>query len=302
MKHKDYNMAEHGFVGHLAIPDNGAKQAVIVVMGGEQGLLPGTMIAERFADFGFCGLAVPLFGAAGLPDDIDRVPLEIFKPAIDMLKSLGMKRIAIYGMSMGSIFAALVAQHIGGIDDLILCSPSHVPFEGTCADKKTMTGHSIATFNGVEIPYVSPDFSCGRITSYTYDERAGRKVTRMWSAFRDAYDDSERESAAALQLEKSGARILMIAGGQDEDWHADYSVNYIKNRLDAVGYDKDYKVIVYPVAGHLIGMMPNKQRERKLYLALPLIGLFYRSFMHDKKGCLEAFEQSEKEIISWLRH
>ena len=45
MKHKDYNMAEHGFVGHLAIPDNGAKQAVIVVMGGEQGLLPGTMIA-----------------------------------------------------------------------------------------------------------------------------------------------------------------------------------------------------------------------------------------------------------------
>ena len=41
MKHRDFNMAEHGFVGHMAEPDGGSDKAVIIVMGGEQSLLPG---------------------------------------------------------------------------------------------------------------------------------------------------------------------------------------------------------------------------------------------------------------------
>ncbi|MBQ8967586.1 acyl-CoA thioester hydrolase/BAAT C-terminal domain-containing protein [Ruminococcus sp.] len=300
MKKKDYNMAEHGFVGHLAIPDNGAKRAVIVIMGGEQSLLPGTMIAARFADYGFCGLAVSLFGAEGLPEGVDRVPLEMFRPAVKLLKDLGMEKISIYGMSMGSIFAALVAQHIGGIDNIIMCSPSHVPFEGT-VDKKQMSGHSIATLGGEDIPFVKPDFSCGNIAGYVYDKRSGRKVTRMWCAFRDAYDDKEREAAAKLHLEKTGARILLIAGGSDEDWDSEYSVNFIKNSLDEAGYDKDYKMLVYPHASHLIGMMPNRKRHPWLYRALPVISIFYRAFLHNRKACLKAFEDSEKEIINWLK-
>ena len=42
---------------------------------------------------------------------------------------------------MGSIFAILAAQYVGGMENLILVSPTHVPFEGTHRDKKTMTGH-----------------------------------------------------------------------------------------------------------------------------------------------------------------
>ena len=67
LKHTDFNMKEHGFVGHLAEPEQTNGKAVIVIMGGEQSLLPGIKIAERFADYGFTGLAVSLFGAEGLP-------------------------------------------------------------------------------------------------------------------------------------------------------------------------------------------------------------------------------------------
>ena len=34
------------------------------------------------------------------------------------------------GMSMGTIFAALAVNYIGGIDNIILCSPAHVPLIG----------------------------------------------------------------------------------------------------------------------------------------------------------------------------
>lgn len=41
-----------------------------------QSLLPGVKFAERFADYGITGLAVSLFGAEGLPEGGDRIPLE----------------------------------------------------------------------------------------------------------------------------------------------------------------------------------------------------------------------------------
>ena len=49
LKHINFNMKEHGFVGHLAEPEQTNGKAVIVIMGGEQSFLPGIKIAERFA-------------------------------------------------------------------------------------------------------------------------------------------------------------------------------------------------------------------------------------------------------------
>ena len=301
MTYQHFNMADHGFVGHLALPDPGTRRAVIVIMGGEKSLLPGTMIAERFADFGFAGLSVSLFGAPGLPDGVNRIPLEMFAAAIEKLRALGMERISLYGMSMGTIFAALAAANFGGIDSLILCSPTHVPFEGTLSDKQTMTGHSVATLGGQEMPFVTADFSPGGMTRYVYDSEAGRRVTKMWCAYRDAYRDHDRETQAAIPLENTGARVLLIAGGRDEAWPSEYSVRYLKTRLDRAGYDREYRALIFPGASHLIGMMPNRRREPLLYAAVPLIGLAYRSFMTDRALCMKAFRMSEGEIIKWLK-
>lgn len=301
MKYTDFNFKRDGFVGHLAEPENSNGKAVIVIMGGEKSLIPGIKIAERFADFGLIGLSVSLFGAEGLPDGIDRIPLEMFIPAIEYLKNKkGAKSISLYGMSMGSVFAALIGQHIGGIDNIVMVSPSHVPFEGTLADKKTMTGKSMATWQGKDIPFVKEDFSGGGMNKYIYSKEADRKVTKMWQAYYDAYQNKELEEKAALHLEKTGARILMIAGTGDEMWYSDYSVRYLKQRLDSANYEKEYKTVIFPNVSHLTGIVPNKEREKMLYFLLPLIGIFYKSLGKYRKECMEAFAQSEKEIIDFI--
>ena len=41
MKYENFNFNQHGFVGHLAEPDTRSDRAIIVIMGGEQSLLPG---------------------------------------------------------------------------------------------------------------------------------------------------------------------------------------------------------------------------------------------------------------------
>lgn len=302
MKYENFNMKENGFVGHLAEPDNRSDQAVIIVMGGEQSLLPGIKFAERFADYGITGLSVSLFGAVGLPDSPDHIPVDMFVPAVKYLKEKkGIQHISIYGQSMGSIFAVLAAQYIGGFDALIMVSPTHVPFEGTLKDKKTMTGRSVATWQGQDIPYVTADFSKIKAGKYQRHPDAKCRVTGMWVAYHDAYLDIKRVNAAKLTPEKTGARILLIAGDEDEAWPAEYSVRKIEKDLKVCGYSKDVKVIIYPHGSHLNGLMPNREREKKLYRMIPLIGLMYRTFGKYRKENLSYFEQSEKEIINWIR-
>ena len=201
---------------------------------------------------------------------------------------------------MGSIFAMMAAEYIGGFENLIIVSPTHVPFEGTLKDKKTMTGRSVATWKGEDIPFVSADFSRIKAGKYYRITDVSYKVTGMWIAYKKAYENEESARNAMLHPEKSGARILMIAGDEDECWPSEYSVNLLNDRLNDCGYEKDVKTVIYPHGSHLNGLMPNRNREKRLYRMIPLIGLMYKTFGKFKRENLSYFEQSEKLIISML--
>lgn len=302
MKHENYTMTEHGFVGHLAEPEPGSERAVIVVMGGEQSRLPGIKFAERFADYGITGLAVSLFGAEGLPDSPDRIPLELIEAAAEFLREeKKISHLSIYGQSMGSIFAAMAAEKIGGFENLILVSPTHVPFEGTLRDKKTMTGHSVVTWRGKELPFVRADFAKWKAGKYQRHPAATYSVTGMWCAYYEAYQDKELVVQTMLHPEASGSRILMIAGAMDEAWPSTESARLLQNALRKAEYSQEAKTIIFPHGSHLTGLMPNREREKRLYRMIPLIGLMYRSFGKYRKDNMAYYEQAERAIIEWVR-
>ncbi len=299
MEYLDFNVHEHGFVGHYVSAEICDKQkVVIVIMGGEKNILPGTKIAERFVDYGLSAISISLFGADGLPDSPNQIPIEMFGKAIDVLKEMGYTKISTYGMSMGSIFAILIGVYYPNIENIILVSCTHVPFEGTNTKRTQMTGQSVATWQGHDIPFVKADF-----TKYKYSRYYNHdKVMGMWKSFYEAYQDKERERLAFLPINQTGARILMIVGDMDEAWPARYSADRIEDFLEQSHYPKEFKVIHYKRAGHLLGMMPNRNREKRLYRMMPFVGLMYKTFGAHKKEGLEALEHAEKEIIEWLTY
>ena len=302
MIYENFAMKKDGFTGHLAEPNSGSDRAVIIIMGGEQSLLPGIKFAERFADHGITGLAVSLFGAEGLPDSPDRIPLDMFEPAVKYLREKKqIRHISIYGQSMGSIFALLCAVHIGGFEKLIMVSPTHVPFEGTSSDKRTMTGHSVVTYRGEEQPFVTADFSDIKPMKYMHHPAAPYKVTGMWIAYYKAYCDKQTVRRAELPIEKCGADVLLIAGAMDECWYSEYSVKRLAARLKNKGFDRKVKTVIYPHGSHLNGLMPNRKREKKLYRMIPLIGLAYCTFGKYRRENMKYFMQSEKAIIDWIK-
>ncbi len=300
MIYRDFTYQEYGFVGHMACPNTPTKKAVIVVMGGEKSIFPGIKIAERFADYGFCGLSVSLFGASGIPETVNQIPLEMFGKAIELLQELGYEHISMYGMSMGSIFASFAPIYFKGIENVILVSPTHVPFEGTDQKKKHMSGRSVVTYQGEDLNFVKADFTKYQPSKYIRTSSASYPVMGMWQSYYDAYQDHDKELEAMIPYEKMNANLLMVAGECDEAWPSSYSVKKIKDYLTAKAYDKKVKAIIYPKVGHLTGMMPSAEREKKLYKLIPLIGFVYKTLGKYKKENLEAFDKAEKEIIAFL--
>ena len=104
-----------------------------------------------------------------------------------------------------------------------------------------------------------------------------------------------------LHPEKSDARILMIAGAEDEDWDSAYSVRKIEEQLKKVRYGHDVKLIIFPHGSHLCGLLPNPEREKRLYRMMPFIGIMYKTFGKYRKENLEYFARAEKEIIEWVK-
>ena len=282
MKSQNYTLEIHGFTGHLVQPDRYKDTAVIVLSGSEKGLLPASRIAGRFAEYRHLSLAVSLFGTEGMPDGPDRVPLDVLEPAVKMLREFkGIQHVAVYGMSMGSLFALLAALYIPGIDQCVCVSGTHVVFEGS-GESHTASGHSVAVWHGQELPYIPLDLSLD-----------------MRSAFEAAYQDSEKEKEAAIPVEDIPGSLLILASDGDETWPADYSAKYMEKRLKKNREPDTFKVIVYKKASHILGLLPDESTQNWLYR---FSRISYTSLRKYPKECVKALEQSQQEILTFLNH
>ena len=65
-----------------------------------------------------------------------------------------------------------------------------------------------------------PRYSKVQVNGYEYykTDIVSHKVMGMWLAYYEAYQDKAAEEKAHLEIKKTNARILMIAGGADEAW------------------------------------------------------------------------------------
>lgn len=282
MKTQNFTLEIHGFTGHLVQPDRYKDTAVLVLTGNEKGLLPAARIAGRFAQYRHLSLAVPLCGADGMPEDPDRIPLDVLEPAVKFLREFkGIQYVAVYGASMGSLFALLAALYIPGIDQCVCVSGTHVVYEGS-GENHTASGHSVVTWQGKELPFVRLDLS-----------------KDMRSAFEEAYQDSEQEAMAAVPVEDIPGSILILAADSDETWPADYSAKYMEKRMKKNREPDSFKVIIYKKASHILGLLPDESTQNWLYR---FSRISYTSLRKYPKECVKALEQSQQEILTFLNH
>ncbi|MGC0422060.1 alpha/beta hydrolase [Embleya sp. AB8] len=230
--------------GLLVEPVGGSRAGVLVLAGSS-----GRVDAERcrvLARAGMTALSIRWFGGDGQAPGICEIPLERFVEAIDLLrvKVKAGGRVGVLGVSKGAEAALLTAVHDPRVDAVAALSPTSVVWAnvGPGADGRTYPYRSSWTWKGKPVPFVAYD------GGWTPVEAEGEPVScrTLYEQSRQACAEAAR--AAVIPIERSAARVVLVAGGDDRMWPSLVFARELAARRASVG--RPARLVTSLDAGH----------------------------------------------------
>jgi dienelactone hydrolase len=191
-------------IGAFFAPYNAKKLPAVIILGGSEGGTP-RADAALVASHGFATLALAYFGVDGLPDELDRLPVETVTKAVVWLRSqpsVDRNRIAIMGASKGAELGLFAATHLPEIRALVATAPSSVVYQSIRRDHAQTPSWTI---DGKDVPFASfvssDDFT---------------KSHQLVALYRAALAAAPPETE--IRIENIRGPVLLIAGKKDELW------------------------------------------------------------------------------------
>jgi len=234
-------------------PGNGLQPTIIVLGGSEGGLREST--AALLASRGYNALALAYFGLEGLPPELVNIPVETVGKAIEWLQDqpdVDITNLGIVGTSKGGELALLSASYFPAIKAVAAFVPSGVVFPGL----GRTTGSSWQV-NGNPLP-----FAYGNVPNDVTAQIQLAKQQGTPISWRDTYRHwAAGETSAEIPVEQIRGPILLLSGGDDRLWPADWLAERVIARLKKHQHPFEAVHICYPDAGHSIGVpgMPTSR-------------------------------------------
>ena len=201
--------------------------AVIIVSGSEGRIEKAQNIAQLLSSRGYICLAIAYFGLEGLPQNLERIPIECLEEAKDFLyhhPQVDNTKIGIYGRSKGAELVLAGQSILDNVQCLVLNSNSS---SWTCLQK--------------ELPYQK--FQLG---NYLLNKFFGKHIPE--------------DSRAQIDVSKIASPLLLLGSDVDEIWNASSAIDNI------ISHYKGESILFkkYHETGHMltVAYQPN-HRYRK---------------------------------------
>lgn len=268
-----------GVYGDLYLPSPvfGRRRPAILVIGGSEGGSALTNeVARTFVEQGYYVLALSYWGIETLPQNIDRIRLEYFLEALELLKEypgIDGARLGVIGVSRGGEAALLLGAATSSVKAVVSVVGSGLSWPAW----EVWTEPSW-TLNDAGVSYV-PWANATPRTLLLPD--GGVEVT-----FREVWLEAIRQAspaqleAATIPVERIGGPVLLLGAEDDELWPSCALADIAWARLADAGHTVRFPADAmrcFPGAGHaispgLVGLpMANSLRFRR-----PDAGVFER--------------------------
>lgn len=246
------DVSSDGLVARLHRPAGPGPHPAVLLLGGSGGGIDwqdqtGALLAER----GFVALALAYFGMEGLPEELERIPVEYVEHGLTYLSQrpeVDASRIGIGGVSKGGELALLVASMHPEIRAVATFVPSGVVFQ-SIAEGFPRT--SSWTREEREVPFV-PYGTVENPTALADYYRAGIEQA-----------SSQVLDAATIPVERIAGPILTLSGEDDNLWPSTDLGERVMARLEAHGFPHPHEHVAYPDAGHLISSVREEDVSRR---------------------------------------
>ena len=245
-----------GLVGELLLPGTqprGPLPAVLVLHGSEGGLHK--QYAQALAWEGYVKLALAYFGAEGLPQGLEEIPLEYFGEGLRWLQAqpeVDAERIGVVGRSKGGELALLLgATYPEKIKAVVGYVPSGVAWQSIPSGPASMREgpKSSWTFGAEPVPFV-PFKPSPPVMAAIEGSFSGRP-TSLTILHESALED-EAVERAEIALERINGPLLLISGTDDRLWPSTRLSEIAMERLRSHEHPFAYEHLRYEGAGHLI--------------------------------------------------
>jgi len=228
--------------GTYLSPTVQSRKPGVIVLGGSEGGTP-RGYAALVASHGFPTLSLGYFGMDGLPNDLERIPVETIDRGVEWLArqpGVDPKRIVVLGMSKGAELALLAAARNLRIHGVIAVAPSSVVFEGISNGQRSLSSWTAVSNDVPFAPYVRSD-------EYT-------KSRRLIDLYDPTFDKAP--PASVIEVEKIAGPILLISGKSDMLWPSARMADQMAKRLREKGFKYEVTNWQRDDVGHHVARVP----------------------------------------------
>jgi dienelactone hydrolase len=225
---RQLRVADAGFYGEYCAPapHAGLRPPVLTFGGSEGGETP--YEAELLASRGYPALALAYFDEPGLPDALDRIPLEYFGRAASWLgrqPGADPRALTVWGVSRGSEAALQLGAYFPGLVHAVIAgSPSSVTNGAFPGTRSVTPGDPAWTLRGQPVPVAFP--------------------------YGAAVPDNP---AALIPVQRIRAPVLLLVGADDTLWPSGQYAQEIMFTLRQAHFRYPYQDLVFAGAGHYVG-------------------------------------------------
>lgn len=234
-------MREHSLSAPDGVLVEGGATVGVLVLAGSSGRVEVDR-CRLLAGEGMTAASLRYFGAPGVPEQLDRVPLETFEDVLAMLHER-CDRLAVVGSSKGAEAALLLAAAYPEIDSVVGLAPTDVVWAALSTERPQRSSWTRA---GEPLPFVPYDDDWEPVTD----------PPRFVEGYRRSLETyADRVPAARIVVERIGGDVVLAAGGDDAVWPSVEFAHRIEQRRAAAGLATT--VVTAEEAGHHV-LLPGE--------------------------------------------
>ncbi len=271
--------------------------AIIVLGGSEGGYKEGwaSVIASKTR---MPTLALAYFGAPGLPQTLENIPVETVGKAIELLNQqplVARDHIGIVGASRGGELALLAASIYPEIKAVVGYTPSGVIWSGIGENPDAPAW----TYQGRAFPYLKAMMSEEQGRQFLEAQKNGTPYLDAPSFLYSLEMQRSRVGEATIHVEDSQAAFLLIGNPGDGVWPSDMLSQIVIDRLRSHNHSRTYQLLSYDQGGHMLITYPYYPTTMRQFY-LPTVNV-WEGLGGTAEGAARAAEDSWPRVIEFLK-